>query len=445
VLAAVGSFVVWLAFHDWGLIAIAVGTALILLLAIVSNTHADVALVLAGLCLLGTAPPERPLPPTLDPRGGSRVLVAIGDSYMSGEGAASYYAGTDDAGGNQCRRAPTAYAVGLATRESRFDRVLFLACSGARTYNVVRGSDERRYAAVQTGEPGTQIDQLHSRGPSLRPALVIVGLGGNDAGFAMIGEACLAPGDCDTQRLLFVHNLAKVERALVEVYRSLLASLPAGVPVVAVPYPQPIADARRCSGVALSKRERDFVREFVDLLDARVESAARAAGVHYLAEMKHALAVHRVQLCDRRKHAAGVNFVDIASVNGLASQRFSPARWLHNSLHPNERGHDAMRRTLGAWLDAHPEVLAKGSMPEPGAGDVPASALRGSVAAPAPPCGVTDGATTNCRAQVRQWELQQILGLWPSALAVLLGLVVVWLMSIAVISLHPGDGTHRTP
>ncbi|MEV6105118.1 SGNH/GDSL hydrolase family protein [Streptomyces sp. NPDC051940] len=444
VLVAAAGYLAWLVSEDWMLAATLAGIGVALLLAIVSNTHADAALVLAGLCLVAAAPPEQSLPKELELPAGQRVLVAMGDSFMSGEGADSYFAGTDDAGGNECRRAPSAYAVRTVTSgRSPFDRLLFLACSGARTTAVVASSDDPEFARPQTGEEGTQTDQIKALGSRLRPALVIVSIGGNDAGFGVLAEACLMPGDCDTQGAVFTDNLPKVGRALTETYRSLKKALPQDVPVVAVPYPQPIAATGRCPGVALSKSERDFVRAFTDRLDAVVRSAAEAAGVHYLAEMKDSLATHRLQLCQGRKRGLGVNFVDVKSVNGPATQRFSPAKWLHNSLHPNETGHAAMRDTLETWLAAHPDVL-KGSPPAPGSPKPPAP--RGSVAEPTPQCGMTAAGESGCQTRLRAWQLDQIARLWPQTLGVLTAAGLIWLSAIAVLSRgtprRGGAGTH---
>ncbi|MER7463253.1 SGNH/GDSL hydrolase family protein [Streptomyces sp. NPDC097981] len=425
--------VAWLGYRDWVLASVLLATALVLLLAIVSATHADVALVLAALCLLAAAPPEHSDPQLLDPAGGRRVLVAIGDSYMSGEGASSYFAGTDDGGHNECRRSPSAYAVGLATENRLFDRVLFLACSGARTYNVIAKSDAS-FLRVQEGEPGSQIDQLKKQASAFRPALVIVALGGNDAGFAILGEACIAPGDCEQQKPVFTGNLPKVRQDLTATFRSLRKALPAGVPIVAVPYPQPLATAGQCSGVALTKPERDFIHGFVDEVDKTVQDAATDAhaGIAYLAEMKDSLATHRLQLCQRRKGEAGINFVDIASVNGLAAQRFSPGKWIHNSLHPNERGHRAMRDTFTAWLTTHRELLKQRAptAQEAAAGQNPA--------APEPECSmIKNSGNPHCQDRIRAWELDQTRGRWPWLLLVLLGLGVLWAASVAVFSLLP--------
>lgn len=426
VVAGATGFAVWLASHDWVLTAILVGSVLVLLVAIVSNTHADVALVLAGLCLIAAAPPEQPAPPP----GGNRVLVAVGDSYMSGEGAGTYIENTNDAGGDHCRRAPSAYAVKIAAQDSRFDGLRFVACSGARTFHVIADADDRR-AHPQRGVPDTQIDQLKKMGSSLHPALVIVSIGGNDAGFSTVGEACIAPGPCETQKSLFEGNLDSVKDAVAATYLSLRRALPADVPIVAVPYPQPIADGVKCSGVALTTAERAFIRDFVHKLNMKVEEATREAqGIFYLKKMEDTLADHHLQLCDRKKRAAGVNFVGLKSVNGTSVQRFNPAHWLHNSLHPNERGHEAMRATFEDWLKEKPKLLEGGPATEKPDTSLPAPE-RGAVEKPDPQCPLAQINRSKCQLALRDWEMRQITNRWPVLLAVPLLLLVVWAAVIA--------------
>ncbi|MEV7077828.1 GDSL-type esterase/lipase family protein [Streptomyces sp. NPDC093516] len=430
VMAAAAGFVVWLWRNDWRIAAVLAGCTVLLLLAIVSNTHADVALVLAGLCWLAAAPPERPdsVVPSPAP-GGKKELVALGDSYMSGEGAGRYIAGTNDGGDNECRRAPSAFAVKVAAAQDLgFDGLRFIACSGARTFNVVAHSDDSK-AKKQKGEPGTQIDQLKRLGPSLDPKLVIISLGGNDAGFSTIGAACINMGNCDDKKPLFTGNLESVQRALKETYLSLKKHLPPGVPIVAIPYPQPIANAPTCKGVALTKGERDFIRTFVDDLNEKVDLAAGEAGILYLEEMKEALKREHLQLCDRRKADAGINFVDLKSVGGLSNQRFNPGKWLHNSLHPNERGHEAMHRTFETWLDKQDNL--KAASPQQNADT--ARPAHEALAEPEPQCSLAEIAGTDCQLELRDWQVQQVLNRWLLLLGVAFGLIITWAMSIAII------------
>ena len=198
-------------------------------------------------------------------------------------------------------------------------------------------------------------------------------VGGNDAGFATIGIMCLAPGSCDEKASLWLDGLDQVERALRATYAEVRRTFPA-TPAVVVPYPQPIADAERpCSQVSLTRGEQVFLRRFVTGLDDRMRRAAAAEGLHYLAEMESSLADAHLQLCDPDNGGSpGVNFIGLRSVNGIAEQRFNPANWVHNSLHPNERGHKAMLRTFESWLTSHQPLTARSpavaAPPLPGAG-----------------------------------------------------------------------------
>jgi hypothetical protein len=174
----------------------------------------------------------------------------------------------------------------------------------------------------------------------------------------------------------------------------------------------------------------------LDQLDAKIQSAADQAGISYLADMKDSLAKKHLQLCDKRKGAAGVNFVDVKSVNGLATQRFNPLNWLHNSLHPNERGHAAMLETLVTWLDTN--KVTQGVPPTQRTGNATRSSVpAAAVTEPEPPCSMTVAGDASCKTMAREWVFQQILGRWPWSLLVLVGLLVLWAASIALISALP--------
>jgi lysophospholipase L1-like esterase len=329
-----------------------------LLAALVSNTHADIVVVLCVIALLGVAPSEVDPVVAHKPGAGRSDLLALGDSCMSGEGARTYISNTDKSGSNTCRRAPTAYAVLAVGPEKPFDHVTFLACSGARTYNVqprppgkdpLYGPDPA--PSPQNGESGTQVDQITALGPAYRPRLAIVSLGGNDAGFSPLGDACIAPDDCIKEQDLFIGNLQRIRSALVQTYRSIRAVLP-HTPVVVVPYPQPLDNAGSCGAIALSAQDRKFIQKFLVSLNQVIRSAADQVGFYYLDTMETALAGKHLQLCDpANKGGYGINFVSLESVSGLPGQRFNPVNWLHDSFHPNERGHQAMLRRLRRLAD----------------------------------------------------------------------------------------------
>ena len=90
--ALVGGATTW----DFGVAVLAFAG---LIIAIASFTLADIAAVLAIIALAGLTPAQdgsdRPLPAPVSGNGDG-LLIALGDSYMSGEGAAVFIKGTDE-------------------------------------------------------------------------------------------------------------------------------------------------------------------------------------------------------------------------------------------------------------------------------------------------------------------------------------------------------------
>ncbi|MFB9315350.1 hypothetical protein [Nocardioides plantarum] len=147
---------------------------------------AAAALVLAPLTVVQTtqAPAARAdvLPPT---------AVALGDSFISGEGAGDYLAVTDQSGASQgfpgwdadnanpyfCHRSPHA-SIAVADLPGITERVN-LACSGGQPQDMANPSSAR---------PGgrsvaSQIDQLRQVATTHDIDLVLIGLGSNNAHF----------------------------------------------------------------------------------------------------------------------------------------------------------------------------------------------------------------------------------------------------------------------
>lgn len=416
---------------DSPLVLLAFAAFGLLVVALTSSTMADVAAVLALVAFMGITPRQAALPPELTPSADrSNVLVALGDSYMSGEGAATFYERTDEGGGNGCRRSPTAWAA-VAGQQDPFDGLDFLACSGASTYNVREPiaarspgpetpKDPRPHA--QDGEISTQLAQYQNRADARKytPRLVVLSIGGNDAGFGTIGQMCVAPGNCGTEAALWNGGLEQVEESLRATYQEVRETF-GRTPVAVIPYPDPIYNGpgSNCELIALSPRERTFIGEFLAGLNNKIRTVAEEFDFFYLVEMEGALANSGLQLCDPvNEGRPGLNFIGLRSVNGDPAQRFNPSNWTHNSLHPNERGHAAMLRVFKNWRD---EVDPKpgddpASAPEPGdlqAGADQASDLPDTTAA----CDVYGHLTPDvysradgegCRNQGSDWALKQV-------------------------------------
>ncbi|SDS46834.1 GDSL-like Lipase/Acylhydrolase family protein [Actinoplanes derwentensis] len=391
----------------------------LLVAALVSTTQADIVTVTAVIALMGVtpAPATETGPPDLTHRE-RKVLVALGDSFMSGEGAQVYYRGTDEGGGNECRRSPTAWVVTAAQDRAHFDGLKFVACSAARTQNLLPEHGSSFYVAMkpgridmpkperQRGEAHTQLDAAH--GP-FTPAMVVLSIGGNDAGFSTIGLMCLAPGDCRQERRLWLDSVPQLREQLRVTYREVNRAFP-NVPVVVVPYPDPIKVRRQqCDQVALSENEQRFIHEYLTgSLNATIRDTAREFRFHYLAEMQEALVAPHLQLCDERNgDRPGINFIGLRSVRGLADQRFNPANWLHSSLHPNERGHAAMLRVFETWMAEHPQPIPPRVRPQPG--EPVGLPLGNREPKQKAPCDLFDTTRADgCRPQGQEWAFQQV-------------------------------------
>lgn len=330
--------------------------------AITSNTSADITIVIIAVALAWSlAPRGVQQDEWVTPESGESVMVALGDSYMSGEGADRFFEGTNTRGVNECRRAPTAYAALVTQVEDERipDDVVFLACSGAKTGHVYL---EPQY----TGEPiridgaGPGLDQLGQwrwvqESVDLDPRLVIVSIGGNDALFGEVGRICALPVDCSRIGERWLANLeTDVARNVGTAFEAIRDAFPS-VPVVAVPYPMPLRD-RPCSWSVLSRNEHRFIFGFVRELNGVIRGVAANEGLYYLDNMEPALEARNLRICDRGPGSVGVNLFALNPVGGRLSDTLNPRQWFHNSLHPNERGHEATRDTLAAWIQDQPDL-----------------------------------------------------------------------------------------
>ena len=328
-----------------GTFLLALGGALVaVMLGITARSNIDVVFVVATAAIgwtLGhqSVPETRAITPPPD----AEVFVALGDSFMSGEGAEAFFEGTNRPGESTCRRAPTAFAPTLALerRDDIPSRLHFLACSGAVADGI-----------------GRQLDDLPDDLALDRVEFVLLSVGGNDALFGTVGRGCLLPIDCTELEAAWTANLEGVGDRLVEVYREVRTALP-GPPIYVVPYPIPItAEKGDCDHSLFSRREHRFLARFTQSLNATVATAAAEADadptigeVEVVDTMPGAFEAERLRLCDGRAGDVGVNFLAANSVLGSLEQSANPTNWVHNSLHPNARGHEAMRGAFVRWLD----------------------------------------------------------------------------------------------
>jgi lysophospholipase L1-like esterase len=240
------------------------------------------------------------------------IVVSLGDSYSSGEGASSdgggdYYPESDSNGDdpdtyNRCHRSTQAWsrkatlagsATPIGSRADSWDPAVdhhLIACSGAQTENLlprhtVLGPTfpQNAFGKGGTGQAG-EVSQLDRGFLDADTTLVTLSIGGNDARFGTIIELCLTNPSC------YEHTLAGDSRPLQEsepdlidnqvrssvltVLREVRAKAP-NAQIVLMGYP------RLLSGVCvigLQGDEKDWLNGTADRLDTVLGQVAAAAG-----------------------------------------------------------------------------------------------------------------------------------------------------------------------
>ncbi len=243
-------------------------------------------------------------------------LLAMGDSYISGEGGFSYVDGTDT-GNNKCHQSALSYPYLLGTQYAT--EYSSAACSGAVMRNIV-DSDylnqlidplaQNEYdidKVVSTREVGVirQLEYISK----LKPNAILLSIGGNDIGFSDIVKRCvlsIAGNPCynkKSERLSLLKTIYGKHEELVATYSKILSESPGGTKLYVVGYPEVINAAGNCgANVHFDDQERLFAVGLIAHLNATVKNAAESAGAIYV-DTTRALDGHR--LCDENDN--GVN------------------------------------------------------------------------------------------------------------------------------------------
>ena len=358
--------------------AVAIGLVLFFL-AVAADGVADMAAVLVVVSLAWSLAPRTEVFETEPIAAGQTVLVALGDSYISGEGATRFFDGTNSKGSNECRRAPSAYAPQLVGRSTdpELTGLVFLACSGAKAAHLdarIQYEDEPVGSPPRLRDNGvwergaTQLEQLDEVLRAVRPraetptddpeenlhGLVLISLGGNDAGFGKIASSCVGLGDCGDVVEGWTADLALVGSRLDRAYAALRSVIGPRVPVLVVPYPVPLAEDR-CNVSPMTQSEHTALRTFVERLNARVQRAATDAGFVYL-DIQPAFEGHRI--CDTDNADDWyLNYIATNPTGGSFEALSNPRNWFHNSFHPNAKGHAAIAGTIEAWMGEHRDEI----------------------------------------------------------------------------------------
>ncbi len=299
-------------------------------------------------------PPKRqPGPPEDAPR----VVVAMGDSTMSGEGAGDYEPGTDGENGNWCHRSTHA-SIHQVTIPA-LDRTINLSCSGAPSPQVGLG-DVEQYTEI------SQSRQLAPIAARNRVVAVVVSSGANDnPAFSHALSDCVeawisgsspcsktvGPGWQDrvdamvpklTRALLDIRTVMRDAGYAATDYQLIVQSYAAPVG------PNVAAGLQDLSGCPFRDDDLRWVENTaVPALTAGVRAAAREAGARFL-DLSRA-GVGR-EACSTENDPGAEWFRRLAVQWGDLRQEERATHALQESFHPNAAGHQQFGQCLSEFL-----------------------------------------------------------------------------------------------
>lgn len=382
VMVGFGVALVWAHGLDIGVVFLGIAIVVLGMFLIVSANVSDTAALLSvSLLVLSLSADAEPIESSARATApvalGDTTLIALGDSFISGEGAESFYLGTNVRGENECRRAPTAYPPlllddSVSIPNDPFDSLIFLACSGAKArdlYYLPQHPDEPLGGGPQPRANGvwtrgaTQLEQLDQRLRTDRPqrGLVLISLGGNDAGFSKIIMTCIGLGNCASVVDTWTDELADIKPGLRAAFRDLRGLIGPAVPVLVVPYPVPLARTR-CDESVLIADEHARMYEFVVRLNDTVASVAGEPDIGFTVlgrvdgdDSSFQRSFEGRRVCDDGPDEPAVNYVGVNPIAGAVRDSANPRNWLHNSFHPNEVGHAIIAGLVRDWINDHPD------------------------------------------------------------------------------------------
>lgn len=230
--------------------------------------------------------------------------LALGDSFISGEGAFSYQAGTDKKG-NDCHLSLVSYPY-LIGRDLSYTSYHSIACSGAVMDDITDSSDayrgqvEKRKGKQRSERSREDIDSIFaSFKPGYinqsdfvswyRPKIINLAIVGNDIGFSSIVKKCALPWNLDNcyesyeDRLELVRVINSKFNDLVNTYEQVRRQSPADSRIYITGYPQIAKPGGSCGlNVRLSDQEARFSELIIEYLNTVINVAADKAGVYYV-------------------------------------------------------------------------------------------------------------------------------------------------------------------
>ncbi len=240
----------------------------------------------------------------------SDFIVALGDSFSSGEGAGAYAAWSDHDGDdedvrNACHQSANAWirktilpggdTSSIGARDAARDNSLdfhFLACSGAESENLLpyatAGSPVPANGAggeLGRDQWGGMVTQLDAGYLDENTTLVTLSIGGNDVKFSPILAACATVvGDCsdivieDDNGGAYAEAIERLDEELPETLDTILTQVRQRAPnalIALVGYPRLFDIGTSC--ILVGEQNRNWLNDVSDTMTEVIANAAYAA------------------------------------------------------------------------------------------------------------------------------------------------------------------------
>lgn len=240
------------------------------------------------------------------------MVAVLGDSFSSGEGAGDYYRETDNNHGTYewaaCRRSRNAWArqIVLPGATNRLGQLAdtfaenaelgFVACSGAKTWNVEGSGEPESWWTPSRWVYGEgqfrEAAQIDSGVLDENTTLVALTLGGNDRNaFARAVAACSTyPTDCDVAEPTFENDYKAILDSNASNVQWTVRQIALKAPnakVVLMGYPKLLSETAQCDGVGLlslaeTRLLNRLATHFSNAQKSQIESlAAQGYKVHF--------------------------------------------------------------------------------------------------------------------------------------------------------------------
>lgn len=322
-------------------------------------------LVVATLGLSGDHQFPAPHPLPGPPEDAPRVLVAMGDSTISGEGAGDYERGTNGEKGNWCHRSP--HASIFQAQVPGVEKAFNLACSGAPSAQLGLG-DVEQYTEI------SQAKQLARIAARYRVTAVVVASGANDdPSFSHVLDSCVQAWAGRGQpcgKSVGPHWERRVDKMIPKLTKALAdirtvmrnAGYTRGdYSLVVQSYAAPVAsDVARglqdLSGCPFLSEDLRWVEEdAVPVLTAGVRTAASRADARFL-DLSRAGVGREACTSDRDPDREWFRRLAVQWTDLRQDERATHA--LQESFHPNANGHQQFGECLAEFLTSADRAAA---------------------------------------------------------------------------------------